>query len=68
MPDVNPEFVKYAELHIPGRDPIKLPILKGTMGPEVIDIRALGKEGYFTYDPGFVSTASCSSVLCMART
>ncbi len=42
-------------------DPIELPILKGTHGPEVIDIRALGSHGYFTYDPGFVSTASCNS-------
>jgi citrate synthase len=42
-------------------DPIELPILKGTLGPEVIDIRALGSHGYFTYDPGFVSTASCNS-------
>lgn len=61
MSEVTPEFVKYATLNIPGKDPINLPILKGAMGPEVIDIRALGKEGYFTYDPGFVSTASCSS-------
>lgn len=52
---------KFATLNIPGRDPIQLPILTGTMGPEVIDIRALGKQGYFTYDPGFVSTAACSS-------
>lgn len=52
---------KFATLNIPGREPIELPILKGTMGPDVIDIRALGKQGYFTYDPGFVSTASCMS-------
>lgn len=56
-----PKIDKYATLSIPGKEPIRLPILKGTMGPEVIDIRALGKEGYFTYDPGFVSTASCIS-------
>ncbi len=56
-----PQVDKYATLNIPGKDPIKLPILKGTMGPEVIDIRELGKQGYFTYDPGFVSTASCMS-------
>ncbi len=52
---------KTAILSIPGMDPIELPILKGTLGPEVIDIRALGSHGYFTYDPGFVSTASCKS-------
>ena len=57
--DTLPTLDKYATLMIPGKDPIKLPILKGTLGPEVIDIRELGKQGYFTYDPGFVSTASC---------
>lgn len=38
------------------------PILKGTEGPPVIDIRRLYAEtGYFTYDPGFVATGSCES-------
>lgn len=59
--DTLPTLDKYATLMIPGKDPIKLPILKGTLGPEVIDIRELGKQGFFTYDPGFVSTASCMS-------
>jgi citrate synthase len=40
---------------------IELPILEGTLGPDVIDVRALVKNGVFTYDPGFVSTASCES-------
>ncbi|MBK9160361.1 MAG: citrate (Si)-synthase [Nitrosomonadales bacterium] len=40
---------------------IELPILSGTLGPEVIDIRSLSKLGIFTYDPAFVSTASCTS-------
>lgn len=44
-----------------GADPIDLPVLSGNLGEDVIDIRALGKHGYFTYDPGFLSTASCSS-------
>ena len=52
---------KVATLHIPGCTPIELPILVGTEGPEVIDVRALGAHGYFTYDPGFLSTASCDS-------
>lgn len=40
----------------------ELPLRKGTMGPEVIDIGKLYKEqGVFTYDPGFVSTGSCDS-------
>ena len=39
-----------------------LPVLSGTIGPDVVDIRTLyGKTGMFTYDPGFTSTASCSS-------
>ncbi len=42
--------------------PVELPILAGTIGPEVIDIRPLyAKTGKFTYDPGFMSTASCDS-------
>ncbi|HEY3326040.1 MAG TPA: citrate synthase [Novimethylophilus sp.] len=44
-----------------GTKPIELPVLSGNLGEDVIDIRTLGKHGYFTYDPGFLSTASCSS-------
>ena len=41
---------------------VDLPILAGTAGPDVIDIRSLYKgTGKFTYDPGFLSTASCQS-------
>src|ERR671923_1979274 len=41
---------------------VELPLLRGTLGPGVIDIRKLYAElGYFTYDPGFTSTASCES-------
>jgi citrate synthase len=40
---------------------VELPILEGTLGPDVIDIRALGKLGVFTYDPAFFSTSSCTS-------
>ncbi len=40
----------------------ELPILSGSLGPDVIDIRRLYAEtGLFTYDPGFTSTASCTS-------
>jgi citrate synthase len=39
-----------------------LPVLSGTIGPDVVDIRTLqAQSGMFTYDPGFISTASCSS-------
>lgn len=44
-----------------GAEPIELPILSGTLGNDVIDIRNLGKHGVFTYDPGFMSTAACNS-------
>ena len=41
---------------------VELPVLTGTDGPDTIDIRAVYRElGYFTFDPGFVSTASCES-------
>ena len=40
---------------------IELPILSGTLGPDVIDIRNISKLGVFTYDPAFMVTASCSS-------
>ncbi len=41
---------------------VEFPVLDGSIGPEVIDIRSLyGKTGMFTYDPGYLSTASCSS-------
>jgi citrate synthase len=44
-----------------GAEPIELPILSGSLGNDVIDIRNLGKHGVFTYDPGFMSTAACNS-------
>ena len=41
---------------------VELDLLSPTIGPKAIDIRKLHKElGYFTYDPGFMATASCSS-------
>jgi citrate synthase len=56
MPD------KRAKLSIYGLDKaIELPIYSGTMGPDVIDVRPLTEKGYFTYDPGFISTGSCES-------
>jgi citrate synthase len=45
-----------------GSASIDMPIYKGTIGPDVIDIRKLyGQTGKFTYDPGFMSTAACNS-------
>ena len=40
---------------------IELPIRQGTLGNPVIDISALNAHGYFTFDPGYLSTASCES-------
>jgi len=39
----------------------ELPILSGTLGPDVVDIRNISKLGVFTYDPAFTATASCIS-------
>lgn len=51
-----------AKLQIEGIDKtIELPIYEGSTGPAVVDVRGLVSEGVFTYDPGFVSTASCES-------
>jgi citrate synthase len=47
-----------------GTPPVDFPVLSGTVGPEVIDIRNLyTKTGKFTYDPGYMSTASCRSAI-----
>ena len=47
-----------------GTAPVTVPLLNGTMGPDVIDIRTLyTKTGKFTYDPGFLSTAACGSAI-----
>jgi len=51
----------FAELRIKDKA-YKLPIHKASIGQDVIDVSGLYKEtGYFTYDPGFMSTASCTS-------
>ncbi len=47
-----------------GDQTYEFPILSGTVGPDVIDIRSLyAKTGHFTYDPGFTSTAACDSAI-----
>ena len=40
---------------------IELPIMSGTLGPDVVDLRTLNKLGVFAYDPAFFATASCTS-------
>jgi citrate synthase len=47
-----------------GTPPVEFPVVAGTIGPDVVDIRTLlAKTGKFTYDPGFLSTASCRSAI-----
>ena len=46
-----------ATLNYAGDKALEFPVYGGTIGPDVVDIRALyGKTGMFTYDPGFLST------------
>jgi len=53
-----------ATLTVDGLDKtIELPVYSGTLGPDVIDVRGLGAEGLFTYDPGFMATSSCQSAI-----
>ena len=53
---------KTATLNITGQEPLELPVMEGTLGPDVIDIRTIyAKTGAFTFDPGFTSTSACES-------
>jgi citrate synthase len=54
-------MTKQASLKVEDKE-VNFPVMEGTLGPDVIDIRTLLKEtGTFTFDPGFTSTASCES-------
>ena len=47
-----------------GAPSVEMPIYKGSVGPDVVDIRKLyAQTGMFTYDPGFLSTAACQSAI-----
>ena len=47
-----------------GSPSVEMPVYQGSIGPDVIDIRKLyAQTGMFTYDPGFLSTASCQSAI-----
>jgi len=51
-----------AKLFVNNADkPLELPIRKGTLGPDAIEVSQLAKQNVFTYDPGFMSTAACES-------
>ena len=53
---------KKAQLTIDGVDKsIELPVYEGSTGPDVVDVSSLVGQGFFTYDPGFMSTAACES-------
>jgi len=55
------EVTGTSKLSVKGKD-VELPVLSGTAGPDVVDIRRLYADaGVFTFDPGFTSTASCES-------
>src|SRR6266508_2751282 len=55
---------KMTTVKLPDGRSLEFPLLAGSMGPQVIDIRTLYAEsGMFTYDPGYLSTASCSSAI-----
>ena len=54
---------RVAKLTLPDGQAFDLPILKSTVGPDVIDINSLAKSGLFTFDPGFMSTAACRSAI-----
>jgi citrate synthase len=61
---MTPSDVKATLSFSDGSPSMDLPIYKGSIGPDVIDIRKLyGQTGKFTYDPGFLSTASCNSTI-----
>ena len=40
---------------------LDMPVMSGTLGPDVVDIRTFAKTGMFTFDPGFLATAACES-------
>jgi citrate synthase len=63
MDDQKPVAGGEAKITLDGKT-FDLPKLKGTMGPDVVDIRKLyGEADVFTYDPGFTSTAACESAI-----
>ena len=61
---MTPSDVKATLSFSDGSPSMDLPIYKGSVGPDVIDIRKLyAQSGKFTYDPGFLSTAACQSAI-----
>jgi len=54
---------RIAKLTLDDGRSVDLPIMSGTLGPDVIDIHNISKLGMFTYDPAFFATASCTSAI-----
>lgn len=52
---------KTATLTLDNGQTLSLPMQEGTVGPQVVDVSSLAKNGLFTYDVGYMSTASCES-------
>lgn len=52
---------KTAKLILEDGRQFELPVYSGTEGPDVVDVSALAKSELFTFDPGFMSTAACTS-------
>lgn len=57
MPDVKQASLTLGD----NKETLELPIYSGTLGPDVVGVAALAKQELFTFDPGFMSTASCES-------
>ena len=55
--------INTAELKLPDGTKLLLPMYSGNIGPDVIDMTPIKKKDLFIYDPGFVTTASCSSTI-----
>ncbi|MCH8258482.1 MAG: citrate (Si)-synthase, partial [Proteobacteria bacterium] len=53
-------MIQKVEITIDGKT-VELPVLEATEGTNVVDVRGLIAEGIYTFDPGFLSTASCES-------
>jgi citrate synthase len=61
---MTPSDVKATLSFSDGSPSIEMPLFKGSIGPDVIDIRKLyAQTGKFTFDPGFLSTAACESAI-----
>ena len=54
---------KYAKLQLTADTTAELPIYQPTYGYDVVDVRTLGTHKYYTFDPGYLATASCESTI-----